>query len=304
MSEMDQMDQIRLLQSLLLKYEKQCNETSNLLKLSFYLQQLNEIQQQIEENHLNTMDSYKFDSININNMIQEILSFIPIEYHEILKFKNWSNCPEELYLQNQIGLLSRDKTIGWEIPPDKIFHVRSNAYKTSNIKILSESPLFHLRGVQMIRTKNLCGNIATKSWSAYPKYPQDNEWLIINYMVPGTYNVQLICYYSASYETLVFLNSMRCENFDINSTSGWRKSIAKFWMVDKEYCDKRFKLIPTMLEGPWLVRQSVGSKPCLLGLRLKLQYTRADRYFEIGINIESSVIATQVLKLVSQIMII
>ena len=60
---------------------------------------------------------------------------------------------------------------------------------------------------------------------------------------------------------------------------------------DDNYRNSRFKLIPRVVQGPYVVRMAVGEKPALLGNKLTQHYTRGDNYFEIDIDVSSSVIA-------------
>ncbi|CAN0440233.1 unnamed protein product, partial [Laminaria digitata] len=53
----------------------------------------------------------------------------------------------------------------------------------------------------------------------------------------------------------------------------------------------RFKLFPAILEGPWIVRKAVGSKPTLIAQKLTCRYFRTRAYFEVDIDIGSSVVA-------------
>ena len=62
--------------------------------------------------------------------------------------------------------------------------------------------------------------------------------------------------------------------------------------------DGAFKLIPRVVEGPWVVRQSVGSTPCLLGHKLRQQYWRGPHYMEVDIDVASSSVAATVVGLV------
>jgi hypothetical protein len=45
-----------------------------------------------------------------------------------------------------------------------------------------------------------------------------------------------------------------------------------FFGDSDEYRDQRFKLIPKIVEGNWVVRKSVGSTPAILGTKLKQHY--------------------------------
>ena len=46
----------------------------------------------------------------------------------------------------------------------------------------------------------------------------------------------------------------------------------------------RFKLIPTVVEGPYIVRKAVGNKPALLGRKLNQRYFRGSGYVETDVG--------------------
>jgi len=70
-----------------------------------------------------------------------------------------------------------------------------------------------------------------------------------------------------------------------------------FFGSDDGYRDLRFKLIPKIVEGNWVVRKSVGSTPAILGTKLKQTYHRGTNYFELDVNIASSSVAAGVVRL-------
>lgn len=58
--------------------------------------------------------------------------------------------------------------------------------------------------------------------------------------------------------------------------------------------NQRFKLIPRIVEGPFLVRNAVGAKPALLGQKLTQRYFRGENYVETDIHVGSNVIANNI----------
>ncbi|PSS08157.1 Protein ENHANCED DISEASE RESISTANCE 2-like [Actinidia chinensis var. chinensis] len=62
--------------------------------------------------------------------------------------------------------------------------------------------------------------------------------------------------------------------------------------------DSRFKLIPRIVEGYWMVKRAVGTKACLLGKAVTCKYIRQDNYLEIDVDIGSSSVARSVISLV------
>jgi Protein ENHANCED DISEASE RESISTANCE 2, C-terminal len=61
-----------------------------------------------------------------------------------------------------------------------------------------------------------------------------------------------------------------------------------------DFRNERFKLIPSIVEGPFLVRRSVGAKPALLGRKLTQRYFRGPNYVETDVDVSSSSIAEKV----------
>ncbi len=45
--------------------------------------------------------------------------------------------------------------------------------------------------------------------------------------------------------------------------------------------NKKFKLIPNIPQGSWIIRQSVGTTPVLLGQKLTTKYFKGPNYFEV-----------------------
>ncbi len=52
--------------------------------------------------------------------------------------------------------------------------------------------------------------------------------------------------------------------------------------------------INQIVEGNFIVRNAVGSKPTILGRKLKQSYFRGENYFELDVDVASSAIAQRV----------
>ena len=57
--------------------------------------------------------------------------------------------------------------------------------------------------------------------------------------------------------------------------------LADFLEGDKDYRNARFKLIPSVVEGSYIIRYSVGNKPVLLGKKLTQRYWEGPGYLEV-----------------------
>lgn len=62
--------------------------------------------------------------------------------------------------------------------------------------------------------------------------------------------------------------------------------------------DSRLKLIPSIVEGYWMVKRAVGTKACLLGKAVTCKYLRQDNFLEIDVDIGSSSVARGVINVV------
>ncbi|KAK6129921.1 hypothetical protein DH2020_036315 [Rehmannia glutinosa] len=74
--------------------------------------------------------------------------------------------------------------------------------------------------------------------------------------------------------------------------------LQRFVDGDDDFRNSRLKLIPSVPKGSWIVRQSVGSTPCLLGKAVDCNYIRGPNYLEVDVDIGSSTVANGVLGLV------
>ncbi|GJW94505.1 enhanced disease resistance 2-like protein [Tanacetum coccineum] len=73
--------------------------------------------------------------------------------------------------------------------------------------------------------------------------------------------------------------------------------LERFVNGDDAFRNSRFKLIPYISKGSWLVKQSVGKKACLVGQALEVTYYRGENYLELDIDVGSSTVARGVVNL-------
>lgn len=80
-----------------------------------------------------------------------------------------------------------------------------------------------------------------------------------------------------------------------------REGIFVFWLQ----CDLSLlfvfvslvQLIPRIVEGNFVVKKAVGSKPAILGKKLKQIYIRTERFCEVIVDIDSDSVARKITKL-------
>ena len=64
--------------------------------------------------------------------------------------------------------------------------------------------------------------------------------------------------------------------------TNYRELLDTFIAGDSTFCSKRLKMIPTVVEGPWIVRKTVGSTPAILGAKLRQTCFCGEGYMEVG----------------------
>ncbi|PKI56371.1 hypothetical protein CRG98_023256 [Punica granatum] len=98
--------------------------------------------------------------------------------------------------------------------------------------------------------------------------------------VPGTTTHNLAMYYM------------------LKTPLGEHPLLQRFVNGDDAYRNSRFKLIPYISKGSWIVKQSVGKKACLVGQALEINYCRGKNYLELDVDVGSSTVARGVVSLV------
>ena len=92
-----------------------------------------------------------------------------------------------------------------------------------------------------------------------------------------------------------------------NSTASYTspppcRSVRRFIEGDGPEADKRrnakFKLIPHISKGSWIIKQSVGTTPVILGQKLSTKYFRGRNYFEVDVDIGANSVAASITNLV------
>eukprot|EP00470_Lotharella_oceanica_P011491 CAMPEP_0170187720 /NCGR_PEP_ID=MMETSP0040_2-20121228/42434_1 /TAXON_ID=641309 /ORGANISM="Lotharella oceanica, Strain CCMP622" /LENGTH=172 /DNA_ID=CAMNT_0010434823 /DNA_START=189 /DNA_END=710 /DNA_ORIENTATION=+ len=79
---------------------------------------------------------------------------------------------------------------------------------------------------------------------------------------------------------------------------GYSKMFDNFVNKGDDYRNERFKIVPTVIVGSWIVRKMVGAKPALLGRKITCSYHKGEDYLEIDVDISSSYVAQKILGVV------
>jgi hypothetical protein len=170
----------------------------------------------------------------------------------------------------------------WTSPNGTGFVIRGKTYLKDSSKITGGDPLLKLIAVDWFKVDKSIDRIAL-----HPRCLIQSEAgkklpfvLVVNLQVPATPNYSLVLYYAS--DRPVNPNSL----------------LAKFVDGSDMFRDARFKLIPSIVDGYWIVKRAVGSKACLLGKAVSCKYLRQDNFLEIDVDIGSSSVARSIIGLV------
>ncbi|KAK7411623.1 hypothetical protein VNO78_03058 [Psophocarpus tetragonolobus] len=170
----------------------------------------------------------------------------------------------------------------WTCPGGDRFMIRGKNYLKDNSKVVGGDPLLKLIAVDWLKVDKTADRIALHHRSLVQSEAGKNLpfVLVFNLQVPAKPNYSLVLYYAS--------------DRPVNKDS----LLAKFLDGDNAFRDSRFKLIPSIVEGYWMVKRAVGTKACLLGKAVTCKYFKQDNFFEIDVDIGSSSVARSVIGLV------
>ena len=176
----------------------------------------------------------------------------------------------------------------WSKPRDDIFHVRGPSYLQDRVKIPSEPGPLSCRGVDVWMSDNPERHIARHP-SVLGGRLGEVDTFLVNFLLPfGNF----VAYFSIP----------PLDQFPSKLRSVW----TNFLKGDQQYRDARLKLLPVVVDGPWIVKTAVGGgkSPALLGKAIPLQYFFRDPdedtkgVYEVDVIITASTIAKGILSVV------
>ncbi|GMH07118.1 hypothetical protein Nepgr_008958 [Nepenthes gracilis] len=171
----------------------------------------------------------------------------------------------------------------WTEADPSTFLIRGKSYLEDHHKIKAKHTLMQMVAADWLKSNKREDDLGGRPAGIVQKYAAKGGpefFFIVNIQVPGSTTYSLALYYMMS---TPLEDAPLLENF-VNGDDAYRNS--------------RFKLIPYISKGSWIVKQSVGKKACLIGQALEINYFRGKNYIELGVDIGSSTIARGVVSLV------
>ncbi|BBH04979.1 Pleckstrin homology and lipid-binding START domains-containing protein [Prunus dulcis] len=171
----------------------------------------------------------------------------------------------------------------WTASDPSTFLIRGKNYLEDNKKVKAKGTLMQMVAADWLRSDKREDDLGGRPGSIVQKYAAQGGgefFFIVNIQVPGSTTYSLALYYM------------------MNSPVEDAPLLESFIKGDDAYRNSRFKLIPYISKGSWIVKQSVGKKACLIGQALEINYFHGKNYLELGIDIGSSTVARGVVSLV------
>ncbi|XP_052176020.1 protein ENHANCED DISEASE RESISTANCE 2 isoform X2 [Diospyros lotus] len=171
----------------------------------------------------------------------------------------------------------------WTEADSSTFLIRGKTYLEDHKKFKAKSTLMQMVAADWLRSDKREDNLGSRHGSIVQKFAAKGGpefFFIVNIQVPGSTTYSLALYYM------------------INTPIQDIPLLESFVRGDDAYRNSRFKLIPYISKGSWIVKQSVGKKACLVGQALEINYFHGKNYLELGIDIGSSTVARGVVSLV------
>lgn len=182
--------------------------------------------------------------------------------------------------------VAKAKNCYWETSASH-FVVRSKTYLSDHVKVESASSICRLVSADLLRS-----NTKLRSYASTPDYPvhahPDKQFIVVNWTVPTTV-------------PLTFSECFLVPEEETEENKVGLALLRRYMSAEEsdDFRNNRLKLIPNIVEGPWVVKSAVGKTPAIIGNKLTTTYYRGKNFFEVNIDVGSSYIATGIWGLVS-----
>jgi len=177
----------------------------------------------------------------------------------------------------------------WSETPSKIFSVRGESYLKTKKKVTTNEYLLRARGCDLFLSEKPNAIEMSRLHGAMGGNLRQVPSLLIRLTFPWG---MLIQYYEVSAKLLPFMRGETSSPMDHLTKE--ERTLARWLLGDDKYKTDRLKLIPHVVEGPWIVRNLVAGTPTIIGKKLPINYqyvpkegSRQD-FFECNLDVGNS----------------
>jgi len=193
----------------------------------------------------------------------------------------------------------KSENVYTEAPFSK-FQLRGKGYidKSNTAKVACQDALLELVGCDTFETDAAVRHVAELENSVLKRLQRNAasrgvecpRVLVVNFMTPGSPNINHVQYFA--------------EKPNNHPPDSWcMKILNRFFdndpSTDQEKLQKfrkdRFKMIPSIVEGNFMVKAAVGTTPCIIGNKIPTEFSSGERHVEVSLDITGSAAAGAIL---------
>jgi hypothetical protein len=187
----------------------------------------------------------------------------------------------------------------WTEPPGTTFSVRGANYMRDSKKAQSTPSVFRLLTVDLVKVDKslatgICSHPNERIQRALARERETGQQELPAFV----FAVNLVIPTSATlYHKVFYFGCDDMHTITDTSTSFGKLANQFFFGESDAFRNATFKLIPRIVEGNFIVRKAVGSKPAILGKKIKQTYIRTKRFMELIVDIASDTVAAKIVNL-------
>ncbi len=195
----------------------------------------------------------------------------------------------------------------WLSPGACGFRVRGASYLADRKKVAAHPPMFELVAVDLLELEEhlpaVCRLLPSVRASPAPFL------FCVQLMVPCSPPVAMVFSWAAPMPVFGVPAAELIAQFEERQgpcpdhVAAFFRAFVEFVEGEGPEADARrnrsFKLIPTLSQGSWVIKQAVGTTPVLLGQKLTTRYHRGANFFEVDVDLSSSSVASSITNLVA-----
>jgi hypothetical protein len=197
----------------------------------------------------------------------------------------------------------------WDEPSYETVPLRGYNYLNDHVKVKASRSLLKLIAVDCFYTRKRVDHLSALPNSRTSKLSRTHFTWCLVIQVPGSQFYYFCLYFCALSEVAQKLLSPSLVNDaqarQLATKEGYPPHyvslLRSFFFGDSdEFRNERFKMVPQILDGPWIVRNAVPNKPALIGKKVTHRYFRSTLgagYMELDMDVSSSSIANRLTQL-------
>jgi hypothetical protein len=179
-------------------------------------------------------------------------------------------------------------SLWWDRAADPgAYMIRGPGYLENKIKVPSKVSAMECVGTHFTFSRDPIRNISSAPGHVIQEQhvgKADRPFLFVtNFVVPQIGN--WVCYFA--------------RRRGVEEDAVFEKMLKEFIEGTDAQRNARFKIIPGIPEGNFIVRSAVGNKPALIGNKIDTKYYKGDNFFEVEVDVGSSMVAIGILRVVA-----